>query len=122
MAKVTKKDKTNLDDNNAMSAANDETAGVGHNNPPEEIVDPFEEQAATTQDRLKNYVRRAEAINEQKDALNEDYKDLFAEIKASGLSVAPIKKIITIRRKKQEVYQEELELLRLYASVFGIDA
>lgn len=96
----------------------EETAGIGHNKPP---VDPFDETGETTQERLKSYVERAEKINEEKDALNEDYKELFSEIKAAGLSTRSVKKVITIRRKKKEVYEAELELDRLYASVFGID-
>lgn len=74
-----------------------------------------------TMDKLiKSFVERFENLDKDKDALNDDFKQLAAEAKDSGLNVKAIK--IIVRERKMEIEKrEELELALIqYRSALGM--
>lgn len=111
--------KAKSDKAQAPDPFNDEpAAGIGHNKGP---VDPFEEAASGSADRLKSYVKRIEKLMEDKDAVGEDIKEVFSEVKGAGFNAGIVRKLVAIKRKDPEKYKAEMEELSLYASVFGIE-
>ena len=71
-------------------------------------------------DELRLLVERAERLEEEKKGLSDDIKDVMAEAKGRGYDPKAIKKILAIRKKKKEEYQEEQAMLDLYLSTLGM--
>lgn len=70
--------------------------------------------------RLKSFIERVERLEEEKAALSEDIKEVYAEAKGVGFDTKIIRKIISIRKMDPEKRREEEELLDLYKSAIGI--
>jgi len=71
--------------------------------------------------RLKAFIERVERLEEEKTALADDIKDIFAESKAVGFDTKIIRKVIRLRKMDKEKRQEEEELLELYKSAIGME-
>jgi uncharacterized protein (UPF0335 family) len=70
--------------------------------------------------RLKAYLDRIERLEEEKKALAEDIKDIYAEAKSFGFDTKTMRKVLKIRNMDDNKRREEDELLELYASAVGI--
>jgi uncharacterized protein (UPF0335 family) len=65
----------------------------------------------STQDQLKTIVARIERLEEEKAALAEDIKNVYAEAKSNGFDVKILRKIIGLRKKdSQELMEQEMVL------------
>ena len=73
-----------------------------------------------TADELRLLIERAERLEEEKKGISDDIKDVFAEAKARGYDPVTIKKIMQIRKKKREEYQEEEAILDVYLKALGM--
>ncbi|WP_341210705.1 DUF2312 domain-containing protein [Sphingomonas paucimobilis] len=73
-----------------------------------------------TADELRLLIERAERLEEEKKGISDDIKDVFAEAKARGYDPKQIKKIMQIRKKKREEYQEEEAILQVYLKALGM--
>ena len=71
--------------------------------------------------RLLSVIERVERLEEEKAAIAEDIKEVFAEAKGTGYDVKTIRKIIRLRKMDVEKRREEHELLELYKSAIGMD-
>jgi uncharacterized protein (UPF0335 family) len=71
-------------------------------------------------DELRLLIERAERLEEEKRGIADDIKDVMAEAKARGYDAKAIRKIIAIRRKKREEYQEEEAILETYLQALGM--
>lgn len=71
-------------------------------------------------DELRLLIERAERLEEEKKALADDIKDVFAEAKARGYDVKTIRTIIRLRKMDNNARQEAVALLNTYASALGI--
>ncbi len=71
-------------------------------------------------DELRLLIERAERLEEEKKGISEDIADVFSEAKARGYDPKAIKKIMTIRKKKREEYQEEEAILETYMQALGM--
>ncbi len=72
-------------------------------------------------DQLRSIVERIERLEEEKKALAEDIKDVYAEAKGTGYDVKVLRKIISIRKQDRAKRQEEEEILELYLSALGME-
>jgi uncharacterized protein (UPF0335 family) len=63
---------------------------------------------------LKAFIDRIEKLEEEKRALADDVKDIYAEAKGTGFDPKIMRKIIALRKKSADARAEEAELLRLY--------
>lgn len=70
--------------------------------------------------RLKSIVERIERLTEEKEALQEDIKEVFAEAKGTGFDVKAVRKIIRLRKMDAEKRREEDEILELYKAAIGL--
>ena len=84
------------------------TAAIGHNS------------GEVSADRLRSFVRRIEKLGEDRDAVNEDIKEVYAEAKGTGFDTKTIRKIIAERKVSVEKRREQAELLDLYKSAIGM--
>ena len=65
-------------------------------------------------DELRLLIERAERLEEEKKGIADDIKDVMAEAKGRGYDPKAIRKILSIRKKKKEEYQEEEAILEVY--------
>ena len=71
-------------------------------------------------DELRLLIERAERLEEEKKGITDDIKDVMAEAKSRGYDAKAIKKIMAIRKKKKEEYQEEEAILETYMHALGM--
>lgn len=69
--------------------------------------------------QLKSFVERIERLNDDRDAILADRKEVYAELKGSGFDPKIVRKLITIRRMDKAKRQEEEALLEMYAAAVG---
>jgi uncharacterized protein (UPF0335 family) len=69
---------------------------------------------------LKAFIERIERLEEEKRALADDIKDVYAEAKGVGYDVKIMRKIVSLRRQDHQKRKEEEEILDLYMSALGI--
>jgi len=83
-----------------------EAPGIGHN-------------SGVTGNRLTAFVERIEKIEAETAANNEDVKDIYQEVKSTGLDPKIVKKIVKLRKTSAEKLREEKELTELYLCAMG---
>lgn len=71
--------------------------------------------------RLKSIIERVERLEEEKKALSEDIRDIYAEAKATGFEPKIIRKLVSLRKMNLEKRREEAELLNLYAAAIQME-
>ena len=74
---------------------------------------------ATAQGRLRSIIERLERLEEDKQAVMVDMKEVFAEAKGEGYDVKTLRKVIRIRKQDKAKRQEEEAILDLYLSALG---
>lgn len=73
----------------------------------------------TAQGKLKSLVERIERLEEDKAAVANDLKEVFAEAKGEGFDVKILRKVIRLRKQDKAKLQEEEALIDLYVSAIG---
>lgn len=71
-------------------------------------------------EELRLLIERAERLEEEKRGIADDIKDVMAEAKGRGYDPKAIRKILSIRKKKKEEYQEEEAILEVYMQALGM--
>jgi uncharacterized protein (UPF0335 family) len=74
---------------------------------------------ATAQTRLKTIIERIERLEEDKAAVANDIKEVFAEAKGEGFDVKILRKVVRLRKQDKAKRQEEEAILDLYLSALG---
>ena len=70
--------------------------------------------------QLRAFVERIERLEEEKKALADDIKDVYAEAKGNGFDVKVMRKIVSIRKQDRDKRREEEEILDLYLAALGM--
>lgn len=70
-------------------------------------------------DQLKALVERIERLEEEKAALAEDIKEVYAEAKGHGFDTKILRKVVRIRKMDAAERSTEEEMLDLYLSAVG---
>ena len=71
-------------------------------------------------EQLKAYIERIERLEEEKRALADDIKEVYAEARGSGFEPKIMRQIIRIRRRDQSDLDEEESLIELYKRAIGM--
>ena len=74
---------------------------------------------STAQTRLKTIIERIERLEEDKAAVANDIKEVFAEAKGEGFDVKILRKVVRLRKQDKAKRQEEEALLDLYLAAIG---
>ena len=80
-----------------------------------------EEVEGVSGERLRSFIQRIEKLEEDKAAVGEDLKEVYAEAKGTGFDTKIIRNIVRLRKKEVEKRREESELLDLYMSAIGME-
>ncbi|MSO14064.1 DUF2312 domain-containing protein [Rickettsiales endosymbiont of Trichoplax sp. H2] len=70
---------------------------------------------------LKQYIERIERLEEEKNNINNDIKDLLVEAKAKGFVPNIIKQVIKARKMDTEKLNEQEALFELYKNAIGLE-
>ena len=65
-------------------------------------------------DRLRSLIERLERLEEEKKALSEDIRDIYAEAKSAGFDVKIMRTIIKLRKMNASDREEQQYLLDTY--------
>lgn len=76
--------------------------------------------SGVARDRLKTFIERVERLEEEKKAITDDMKEIFAEAKGEGFDVKVIRKIITIRKQDSNERAEQEAITDLYLHALGM--
>lgn len=71
-------------------------------------------------DRLRSLVERIERLNEERKALGNDIKDIYAEAKSAGFDVKVVRQIIKARTQEPAEREEMETLFDVYARALGM--
>ncbi|HJU20257.1 MAG TPA: DUF2312 domain-containing protein [Stellaceae bacterium] len=78
------------------------------------------EVAGIASEALKSFIERIERLDEEKRALNETIKEVYAEAKGTGFEPKIIRQIVKIRKMDKDRLDEEESLLELYKRALGM--
>ena len=78
------------------------------------------DSSAVNVSHLRAFLERIEKLEEEKRAIADDIKDVYAEAKGTGFDAKIIRKIVSMRRMDREKRREEEEILDLYLTALGM--
>ena len=70
--------------------------------------------------QLKSLIERIERLEDEKRALGEDIKEIYAEAKGNGFDTKIMRQIIKIRKMDKDEHDEQESLLDLYKRALGM--
>ena len=70
--------------------------------------------------QLRAFIERIERLDEDKQAIADDIKEVFAELKGTGFDTKAVRTLIRLRKKDQAERQEEEAILDLYKAALGM--
>lgn len=72
-------------------------------------------------ERLKLLIERVERLEEEKQGIAEDIKDVYAEAKAVGYDGKILRQIVRIRKMRPDERRAHYATLGTYAAALGLD-
>jgi uncharacterized protein (UPF0335 family) len=72
--------------------------------------------------QLRQFVERVERLEEEKKALSDDVRDVYAEAKANGYDPRIMRQVIRLRKMETHKRQEEQAVLETYSRALGLIA
>jgi uncharacterized protein (UPF0335 family) len=81
-----------------------------------------EDEPATrfAKDHLKAFVERIERLEEEKKALSDDLRDVYAEAKGTGFDVKALRAIVRMRKEDTDERKEHEAILETYMHALGM--
>jgi uncharacterized protein (UPF0335 family) len=74
---------------------------------------------STAKSQLLTIIERIDRLEQDKEAVTGDLKEVYAEAKGNGFDTKIIRKVIRIRKQDRAKRQEEAALVDLYMSAIG---
>jgi uncharacterized protein (UPF0335 family) len=71
-------------------------------------------------DQLRSFVERVERLEEEKKALSEDIREVYAEAKGDGFDVKIMRQVVRLRKMDKADFQEAEAMLELYKRALGM--
>lgn len=72
-------------------------------------------------DRLRLLIERVERLEEEKNGIGDDIKDVYLEAKAVGYDVKIMRQIVRLRKMDPDIRREMEAILDLYKRALGLD-
>jgi uncharacterized protein (UPF0335 family) len=76
--------------------------------------------ASFAKDQLRSIIERIERLEEEKQALADDIKEVYAEAKANGFDTKTLRTVVKLRKEDANERQERESLLDLYMHALGM--
>jgi uncharacterized protein (UPF0335 family) len=77
-------------------------------------------KAGFAKDQLRSFVERVERLEEEKKALSEDIREVYAEAKGDGFDVKIMRQVVRLRKMDKADFQEAEAILELYKRALGM--
>ena len=87
-----------------------QTPGEGHNSGTTKFA----------KDQLKAFVERVERLEEEKKAMVDDIRDIYAEAKGNGFDVRALRTIVRLRKQDVNQRREHEAILDTYMTALGM--
>ena len=71
-------------------------------------------------DRLKAFVERVEKLEEEKKAISDDVRDVYAEAKANGYDTKALRTVVKLRKMDINERKEQEAVLETYMHALGM--
>lgn len=71
-------------------------------------------------DHLKAFVERIERLEEEKKAIADDIRDVYAEAKGNGFDVKALRAVVRLRKQDTDERKEQEMILDTYLQALGM--
>ena len=71
-------------------------------------------------DQLKAFVERIERLEEERKALSDDIRDVYAEAKGNGYDVKAMRAVVRLRKQDKDERMEYEAVLETYMHALGL--
>ena len=72
-------------------------------------------------EQLKAFIERVERLEEEKKAIADDIRDVYAEAKGSGFDVKALRAVVRLRKQDTDERREQQAILETYMHALGMD-
>lgn len=95
---------------------------IGHNSGDESDTDEVAVEVSGTvaAGQLRAFIERVERLEEEKQTIADDIKEVYAEAKGNGFDTKAMRQIVRLRKKDQAEREEEEAMLDLYLNALGM--
>ncbi|MEM9331981.1 MAG: DUF2312 domain-containing protein [Pseudomonadota bacterium] len=76
--------------------------------------------AMVAREQLRTIVERVERLEEEKKAISEDIRDIYAEAKANGFDTKVLRQVVRLRKQDLTERQEQDAIRDLYLQALGM--
>ncbi|MGB8601448.1 MAG: DUF2312 domain-containing protein [Rhizomicrobium sp.] len=77
-------------------------------------------KAAFAEEQLRSYIERIERLEEERSALSEDMREVYAEAKGNGFDTKIMRQVVRLRKLDKADFQEQEAMLELYKRALGM--
>lgn len=70
--------------------------------------------------RLQSFIERVERLNEEKQAIAEDIKEVYAEAKGVGFDVKAMREVVKLRKMDADKRNEFESMVEMYKAAVGV--
>ena len=92
------------------------SVSMGHN----PAAPDYGPSTSIAKDQLRAIIERIERLEEEKKAISEDIRDVYAEAKGNGFDVKAIRTIIRMRKQDANEREEQETILETYLHALGM--
>ena len=78
------------------------------------------EVGGIARERLQSFVERIERLEEEKDALTGDIREVYSDAKSVGFDIKIMRQIVRLRKLDSSDRQQQEELLDAYKNALGM--
>lgn len=75
---------------------------------------------SVAKDQLRSVVERIERLNEEKDQIASDVRDVYAEAKGNGFDIKALRTIVRMRKQDKAEREEKEAILDTYLQALGM--
>jgi uncharacterized protein (UPF0335 family) len=76
--------------------------------------------ARFAKDHLRAFVERVERLEEEKKAIADDIRDVYAEAKANGFDIKALRSVVRLRKQDTAERKEQEAILETYLQALGM--
>ena len=74
----------------------------------------------SSREHLRAFIERIERLEEEKKAIADDIREVFAEAKTMGFDLKAVRAILKLRKQEPHVREEEEAVLATYMAALGM--
>lgn len=88
---------------------------------PDEQIDPGADAQTVAASQLRSFLERVERLAEEKQAIADDIKEVFAEMKGCGFDTTAVRVLLRLRKMDEAERQERERIVDLYKAAIGME-